>query len=272
MSGFDVMGLTLCVRQALGPGAQCLPWRALLSPLRQACRHLVPLTLCSFNQLYMNFCSCCSILQDRNPSQSTHVFHPGQFDLPLFQQENWQLRVLEHFHCLQAAILTGRRGKTAMSLSEIDDSVDRIVAGMEGTPMVDSKSKALVAYHEVGHAICGTLTPGGSHKAASLQDCDSSSAGDLSILSRVMFATPVLDLFCSMELGCMVSYVSQPWQDFLTVTGRTSGAQKPLGHLLMFTSVPIWQQAVQSRASSSRPVGLIVDGDCWLRLVSSSLL
>ncbi|KAK9866657.1 hypothetical protein WJX84_010066 [Apatococcus fuscideae] len=60
----------------------------------------------------------------------------------------------------EAAILTGRRGKTAMSLSEVDDSVDRIVAGMEGTPMVDSKSKSLVAYHEVGHAICGTLTPG----------------------------------------------------------------------------------------------------------------
>merc|ERR1712032_520792 len=40
------------------------------------------------------------------------------------------------------------------------DSVDRIVAGMEGTPMTDGKSKSLVAYHEVGHAICGTLTPG----------------------------------------------------------------------------------------------------------------
>lgn len=38
--------------------------------------------------------------------------------------------------------------------------MDRIVAGMEGTPMVDSKSKSLVAYHEVGHAVCGTLTPG----------------------------------------------------------------------------------------------------------------
>lgn len=62
--------------------------------------------------------------------------------------------------CLQAAILTGRRSKTGISLKEIDDSVDRIVAGMEGTPMVDSKSKSLVAYHEVGHAICGTLTPG----------------------------------------------------------------------------------------------------------------
>merc|ERR1711990_235643 len=60
----------------------------------------------------------------------------------------------------EAAILAGRRNKNEISLSEIDDSVDHIVAGMEGTPMTDGKSKSLVAYHEVGHAICGTLTPG----------------------------------------------------------------------------------------------------------------
>jgi len=60
----------------------------------------------------------------------------------------------------EAAILTGRRGKDAITLVEIDDSVDRIVAGMEGTRMTDGKAKSLVAYHEVGHAICGTLTPG----------------------------------------------------------------------------------------------------------------
>ncbi|CAK7348175.1 unnamed protein product [Dovyalis caffra] len=60
----------------------------------------------------------------------------------------------------EAAILAGRRGKTAISAKEIDDSIDRIVAGMEGTVMTDGKSKSLVAYHEVGHAICGTLTPG----------------------------------------------------------------------------------------------------------------
>ena len=35
--------------------------------------------------------------------------------------------------------------------------MDRVVAGMEGTPLVDSKSKRLIAYHEVGHAIVGTL-------------------------------------------------------------------------------------------------------------------
>lgn len=40
---------------------------------------------------------------------------------------------------------------------EIDDAIDRVIAGMEGTPLVDSKSKRLIAYHEVGHAIVGTL-------------------------------------------------------------------------------------------------------------------
>jgi cell division protease FtsH len=40
---------------------------------------------------------------------------------------------------------------------EIDDAVDRVVAGMEGTPLVDGKSKRLIAYHEVGHAMVGTL-------------------------------------------------------------------------------------------------------------------
>ena len=62
--------------------------------------------------------------------------------------------------CAQAAILTGRRSKQAITNKEVDDSVDRIVAGMEGTPMTDGKAKSLVAYHEVGHAVCGTLTPG----------------------------------------------------------------------------------------------------------------
>nr|DAD34885.1 TPA_asm: hypothetical protein HUJ06_005525 [Nelumbo nucifera] len=60
----------------------------------------------------------------------------------------------------EAAILGGRRGKERITAKEIDDSIDRIVAGMEGTQMTDGKSKILVAYHEIGHAICATLTPG----------------------------------------------------------------------------------------------------------------
>eukprot|EP00268_Persea_americana_P012616 TRINITY_DN15379_c0_g3_i10.p1 TRINITY_DN15379_c0_g3~~TRINITY_DN15379_c0_g3_i10.p1 ORF type:complete len:392 (+),score=102.46 TRINITY_DN15379_c0_g3_i10:1200-2375(+) len=60
----------------------------------------------------------------------------------------------------EAAILAGRRGKENITLKEIDDSIDRIVAGMEGTKMTDGKSKILVAYYEIGHAVCATLTPG----------------------------------------------------------------------------------------------------------------
>ncbi|KAJ1419633.1 P-loop containing nucleoside triphosphate hydrolase [Sesbania bispinosa] len=60
----------------------------------------------------------------------------------------------------EASILAGRRGKEKITMKETDDSIDRIVAGMEGTKMTDGKSKILVAYHEVGHAICATLTSG----------------------------------------------------------------------------------------------------------------
>jgi cell division protease FtsH len=57
----------------------------------------------------------------------------------------------------EAAILTARRRKEAVTILEIDAAVDRVVAGMEGTALVDSKSKRLIAYHEVGHALVGTL-------------------------------------------------------------------------------------------------------------------
>ena len=57
----------------------------------------------------------------------------------------------------EAAILTARRRKDTISLAEIDDAVDRILAGLEGQPLTDGRSKRLIAYHEVGHALVGSL-------------------------------------------------------------------------------------------------------------------
>jgi cell division protease FtsH len=57
----------------------------------------------------------------------------------------------------EAAILTARRRKDAITTLEIDDAIDRVIAGMERTPLLDSKRKRLIAYHEVGHAIVATL-------------------------------------------------------------------------------------------------------------------
>ena len=57
----------------------------------------------------------------------------------------------------EAAILTARREKPAITNDEINSAVDRVIAGLEGAPLLDSKSKRLIAYHEVGHAIVGSL-------------------------------------------------------------------------------------------------------------------
>ncbi|MFW6264110.1 MAG: ATP-dependent zinc metalloprotease FtsH [Cyanobacteriota bacterium] len=57
----------------------------------------------------------------------------------------------------EAAILTARRRKMEITPQEIDDAIDRITIGMSLTPLLDSKKKRIIAYHEVGHALLMTL-------------------------------------------------------------------------------------------------------------------
>jgi cell division protease FtsH len=57
----------------------------------------------------------------------------------------------------EAAILTARRRKDTITLLEIDDAIDRVTTGMAMAPLMDSKKKRLIAYHEVGHALLMTL-------------------------------------------------------------------------------------------------------------------
>ncbi|MFN3361574.1 MAG: ATP-dependent zinc metalloprotease FtsH [Pseudanabaenaceae cyanobacterium] len=60
----------------------------------------------------------------------------------------------------EAAILAARRNLTEISMDEINDAVDRVLAGPEKKDRVMSeKRKQLVAYHEAGHALVGALLP-----------------------------------------------------------------------------------------------------------------
>ncbi|MBE9028658.1 ATP-dependent zinc metalloprotease FtsH3 [filamentous cyanobacterium LEGE 11480] len=60
----------------------------------------------------------------------------------------------------EAAILAARRNLTEVSMDEINDAIDRVLAGPEKKDRVMSeKRKELVAYHEAGHAIVGALMP-----------------------------------------------------------------------------------------------------------------
>ena len=57
----------------------------------------------------------------------------------------------------ESAIITARKNKLAITMSEVNIAIDRMLAGLEGTSLTDTKNKRLIAYHEVGHAIIGTL-------------------------------------------------------------------------------------------------------------------
>jgi cell division protease FtsH len=57
----------------------------------------------------------------------------------------------------EAAILTARRRKEAVTMQEIEDAIDRLTIGLSLTPLLDSSRKRMTAYHEVGHALLTTL-------------------------------------------------------------------------------------------------------------------
>eukprot|EP00929_Paragymnodinium_shiwhaense_P089807 TRINITY_DN49_c0_g2_i1.p1 TRINITY_DN49_c0_g2~~TRINITY_DN49_c0_g2_i1.p1 ORF type:complete len:1669 (+),score=594.41 TRINITY_DN49_c0_g2_i1:98-5104(+) len=59
----------------------------------------------------------------------------------------------------ESAILAARRGLTSISNKEVADATDRVIAGLAGRALPDNASKKLIAYHEAGHALVGTLLP-----------------------------------------------------------------------------------------------------------------
>ncbi|MFO0037714.1 MAG: ATP-dependent zinc metalloprotease FtsH3 [Synechococcaceae cyanobacterium] len=60
----------------------------------------------------------------------------------------------------EAAILAARHQLTEISMDEVNDAIERVMAGPEKKDRVMSeKRKRLVAYHEAGHALVGALMP-----------------------------------------------------------------------------------------------------------------
>jgi cell division protease FtsH len=60
----------------------------------------------------------------------------------------------------EAALLAARHDKDQISMSEMEEAVDRVIAGPERkTRLISEKEKEITAYHEAGHAIVGALQP-----------------------------------------------------------------------------------------------------------------
>ncbi len=60
----------------------------------------------------------------------------------------------------EAALLTARRNKRSISMEEIEEAVDRVMAGPERkTRVMDEEERRLIAYHEGGHALVAHVLP-----------------------------------------------------------------------------------------------------------------
>jgi cell division protease FtsH len=60
----------------------------------------------------------------------------------------------------EAALLAARRDKASVGMTEIDEAVDRIIAGLEKrNRLINDKERTIVAYHEAGHAIVAERVP-----------------------------------------------------------------------------------------------------------------
>ena len=59
--------------------------------------------------------------------------------------------------CNEAAIRCGRRGGHALTQTDFEQAIERIVAGVESRRVLSEHEKRVVAYHEAGHALCSEL-------------------------------------------------------------------------------------------------------------------
>ncbi len=60
----------------------------------------------------------------------------------------------------EAALLAARKNKTAVEMDDFEESIDRVVAGLEKRNRVmNPREKEIVAYHETGHALVAEALP-----------------------------------------------------------------------------------------------------------------
>ncbi len=61
----------------------------------------------------------------------------------------------------EAALLAARKNRDAVRMEDLEEAVDRIIAGLEKkNRVINPREKEIVAYHETGHALVAAFTPG----------------------------------------------------------------------------------------------------------------
>lgn len=109
----------------------------------------------------------------------------------------------------EAAILAARRNKRSIGMSELEEAIDRVVAGpARKSRIISEREKAITAYHEVGHALVARMLPNTDpvHKVSIVAR---GQAGGLTMLlpteDRYLWSKPQFEDMLAFALGGHVS-------------------------------------------------------------------
>jgi cell division protease FtsH len=62
----------------------------------------------------------------------------------------------------EAALLAARKGRDEVLMADFEEAVDRVIAGLEKkNRVINPREKAIIAHHEIGHALTAELLPHG---------------------------------------------------------------------------------------------------------------
>lgn len=57
----------------------------------------------------------------------------------------------------EAAILTARYSEKETTMQRVNEALDKVTGGIQAPPLEETRSKRLLAYHEIGHALTASL-------------------------------------------------------------------------------------------------------------------
>jgi cell division protease FtsH len=92
---------------------------------------------------------------------SKHVILDANVDLRILAQRTPGFSGADLANLInEGALLAARRGKKAVTMSELTEAIDRVFAGPQRrSRIMTDKEKTSTAYHEAGHALVGRLQP-----------------------------------------------------------------------------------------------------------------
>ncbi len=186
----------------------------------------------------------------------------------------------------EAALLGVRRGKDEVGLSELQEAVERVIAGLEKKNRVlNAMEKERVAHHEVGHALVAMSIPGSDPvQKISIIPRGIAALGytiQLPTEDRFLMTRTELENKISVLLGGRVAEevifheVSTGAQDDLAKATdiaksmvKTYGMSEKLGHVSFEpNSQPLFLQTGQSQISKEHSADTLREIDCEVRRI-----